>query len=555
MMISRTVIRRERQARRRPWRLAGIFAVTAVSFTTKRNFLATITTGLSSSSSPSISSRHRFTSNNNKIAVVGGGASGIFAAISAAENNNASEVVVIEATSSTLSKVKISGGGRCNVLHDTSKSIPTILAGYPRGKKELNGLYHKRFTPTMARDWFEQRGVILKVEEDGRMFPVTDSSQTIIDTLMKAAEDVGVEIRYRNKVVSIDKKLLSNIKNNSNDDDDDDDSNDPVVDESNDIGDRLFTVNYKDGTQEDFCSIILATGSAPAGHVLAKSLGHDPLVQPVPSLFTLNCKHAVSSSDDEKGNGLLHGLSGVSVPTGRITLQIESSSTKDDDDDDDNKEKGKKKKKKKQQLVQEGPLLITHHGISGPATLRLSAFAAREFRDINYRGYVTINWDAGSLPNSNPDQVLEELWKVTQTNPKRGVASVCPLPNNSIPRRLWQALVMASGFTSDSKWGSVSKKSVRLLAQNIVACRLEITSKGTFKEEFVTAGGVDLKEINMKTMESKICPGLFLCGEVINVDGVTGGYNFMNCWSTGFVAGESSSSYQTSLLLQEKEEQ
>ncbi|OEU15314.1 HI0933-like protein [Fragilariopsis cylindrus CCMP1102] len=509
-MISRTVIRRERQVqRRRPWRLAGIFAVTAVSFTTKRNFLATITTGLSSSSS-SPSSRHdaQFAPNNsNKIAVVGGGASGIFAAIAAAENNAgvATEVVVIEATSSTLSKVKISGGGRCNVLHDTSKSVPTILAGYPRGQRELNGLYHKRFTPTMARDWFEQRGVILKVEEDGRMFPVTDSSQTIIDTLMKAAENVGVEIRYRNKVVSIDKK--------NNDDSDDE----PVADGSN----NLFTVNYKDGTQEDFCSIILATGSAPAGHLLAKSLGHDPLVQPVPSLFTLNCKHAVSSSDDENENGLLHGLSGVS----------------------------------KQQLVQEGPLLITHHGISGPATLRLSAFAAREFRDINYRGHVTINWDAGSLPNSNPDQVLEELWKVTQTNPKRGVASVCPLPNNSIPRRLWQALVFSSGFTSDSKWGSVSKKSVRLLAQNIVECRLEITSKGTFKEEFVTAGGVDLKEINMKTMESKICPGLFLCGEVINVDGVTGGYNFMNCWSTGFVAGESSSSYQTSLLVKENEVQ
>jgi predicted Rossmann fold flavoprotein len=535
MMLSRTVIRRERQVqRRRPWRLAGIFAVTAVSFATKRNFLATITTGLSSSSS-SPSSRHaRFASNNNKIAVVGGGASGIFAAIAAAENNaGVAEVIVIEATSSTLSKVKISGGGRCNVLHDTSKSIPTILAGYPRGQRELNGLYHKRFTPTMAREWFEQRGVILKVEEDGRMFPVTDSSQSIIDTLMKAAEDVGVEIRYRNKVASIDKI-------NS------DDSNEPVVDGSN----HLFTINYKDGTQEDFCSIILATGSAPAGHLLAKSLGHDPLVQPVPSLFTLNCKHAVSSSDDENENGLLHGLSGVSVPSGRITLQIESSTK----DDDDNKEKGKKKKKK-QQLVQEGPLLITHHGISGPATLRLSAFAAREFRDINYRGHVTINWDAGSLPNSNPDQVLEELWKVTQTNPKRGVASVCPLPNNSIPRRLWQALVLSSGFTSDSKWGSVSKKSVRLLAQNIVACRLEITSKGTFKEEFVTAGGVDLKEINMKTMESKICPGLFLCGEVINVDGVTGGYNFMNCWSTGFVAGESSSSYQTSLLFQENEEQ
>jgi len=209
-----------------------------------------------------------------------------------------------------------------------------------------------------------------------------------------------------------------------------------------------------------------------------------------------------------------------------------------------------KKKKKPRQIVQEGPILVTHHGLSGPATLRLSAFAAREFRDINYRGEVTVNWDirAASMDRGNPEEVLEELWKVTSANPKRNVASACPLPNNAIPRRLWQALVLHSGFAPDTKWGSATKKSVRKLAQNLVACPLEITSKGTFKEEFVTAGGVDLKEIDMTTMESKKCKGLFLCGEVINVDGVTGGFNFMNCWSTGFVAGESSSSRTVSLL-------
>mmetsp|Transcript_54930 Transcript_54930/g.61384 ORF Transcript_54930/g.61384 Transcript_54930/m.61384 type:complete len:528 (+) Transcript_54930:42-1625(+) len=519
-MLSRTAIR-ERQ-RRRPWQLAGIFAVT-VSLTTKRNCVTSIITTTTGLSSPSFSRQPLPLP--NKIAVIGGGASGIFAAIAAAEyaSPSSAEVVVLEATSKTLSKVKISGGGRCNVLHDTSKSIQTILSGYPRGQKELNGLYHKRFTPTMAREWFDQRGVELKVEDDGRMFPITDSSQTIIDTLIEAARDARVDIRLRQKVSSIHKKILP-IKNYT------DDSVD-LGDKSNGTDSHLFTVQYKDGTQENFCSIILATGSAPAGHILAKSLGHNPLVPPVPSLFTLNCKHAVSSS--ESGNGLLYGLSGLSVPSGSITLQIDSSTK------DDNKNKGNKKKK--QQLVQEGPILITHHGISGPATLRLSAFAAREFRDINYRGHVTINWDTASLPKSNPEQVFEDLWKVTHTNPKRNVASLCPLPNNSIPRRLWQALVMTSGFSQDSKWGNASKKFVRSLAQNLVACRLEITSKGTFKEEFVTAGGVDLKEIDMKTMESKICPGLFLCGEIINVDGVTGGYNFMNCWSTGFVAGESSS--------------
>lgn len=485
----------QRRWQRRSWRLAGFFAVSLAS--AERG----LTTALSSSTP-------------QKIAVIGGGASGMFASIAAAEYaefaKSSTQVVVLEATSKTLQKVKISGGGRCNVLHDTSKTTPTLLAGYPRGQKELNGLYHKRFTPSMARDWFELRGVELKTEQDGRMFPVTDSSQTIIDTLMNAATQVGVDIRLRQKVVNV----VS-----------DGDENSPT-----------FTVYYKDGSQEQFASVILATGSTPAGHALAMSLGHDPLVQPVPSLFTLNCKHAISSED-----GLLHGLSGLSVPTGRITLKVDPPPAADGT---------KKKKPSKQQIVQEGPILITHHGISGPATLRLSAFAAREFKDINYRGTVTINWDtqAASMDKGNPEQVLEELWKVTLSNPKRNVASLCPLPNNAIPRRLWQALVLYSGFTKDCKWGSANKKSVRKLAQNLVACPLEITSKGTFKEEFVTAGGVDLKQINMKTMESKVCEGLYLCGEVINVDGVTGGFNFMNCWSTGFVAGESSSFRVSSLL-------
>ncbi len=489
MLATRRALGGERRCwQRRSWKLAGLFAVSLV---TKRGLAL---------SSP------------NKIAVIGGGASGMFASIAAAEYaefaRSQTKVVVLEATSKTLSKVKISGGGRCNVLHDTSKTTSTILAGYPRGQKELQGLYHKRFTPTMARDWFELRGVELKVEADGRMFPVTDSSQTIMDTLMGAASEAGVDVRLRQKVVNVTK--------------DEDDTTTTTT---------KFTIHYKDGTTEDFCSVILATGSTPAGHALAMSLGHDPLVQPVPSLFTLNCKHAIVEE------GLLHGLSGLSVPTGKITLRVDNT-----DDNNNNR--------KKQQIVQEGPILITHHGISGPATLRLSAFAAREFRDINYRGIVTVNWDtqAFSMDKSNPEQVLEELWKVTLSNPKKKIASLCPLANNAIPRRLWQALVVHSGFSPDDKWGSAPKKMVRKLATNLVACPLEITSKGTFKEEFVTAGGVNLKEIDMKTMESKVCEGLYLCGEVINVDGVTGGFNFMNCWSTGFVAGESCSEKASSLL-------
>ena len=423
----------------------------------------------------------------SKIAVVGGGASGIFASIAAAEqlyyDSPETKIVVLEATSKTLSKVKISGGGRCNVMHDTSKTIPTILAGYPRGSKELNGLYHKRFTPTMARDWFEYRGVELKTESDGRMFPTTDSSQTIIDTLLNAAVEAGVDIRKKQKVVSIQ----------------------PPQDDT-----PTFEIHYKDDTVEEFNAVIMATGSAPSGWELVQSLGHD-LVKPVPSLFTLNCKH------DIKEDGLLHGLSGLSVPNAKVSLSKKN--------------------------FQEGPLLVTHHGISGPAALRLSAFFAREFHEQNYRGPITINWDIPAL-GTNEEKLFEQLWQITKSNPKKTISGVCPVPGNNIPRRLWSALIVkGSGIPENTVWGNAPKKSVRKLATNLVAFPLEVTGKGAFKEEFVTAGGVPLKEINMKSMESKVVPGVFMCGELINVDGVTGGYNFMNCWSTGYVAGHAAANH------------
>ena len=449
-------------SKRRSWRGACFFLM-IYTFSTRRRLFGTAI---------SLSCK-------NKIAIIGGGASGIFSSIAASEHED-TQVAVLEATSKTLQKVKISGGGRCNVMHDTSKPVPTILSGYPRGNKELNGLYKKRFSPKMARDWFELRGVDLKTEEDGRMFPTTDSSQTIIDTLMNAAHDEGVDIRMRQKVDSI---LQTD--------------------------DCTFIIQFKDGSEQQFQAVILATGSSPAGYILAESLGHS-IVAPVPSLFTLNCKH------DIKEDGVLHGLSGISVPSARVSLS------------------------KKQ--YQEGPLLITHHGLSGPAVLRLSAFAAREFKEMNYRGQMKINWDTAALGN-NEEQLFEQLWTITSSNPKRNVSSVCPIPNNSIPRRLWSSLVLASGFKSDTSWGDTPKKLVRKLANNLVSYPMEFTGKGTFKEEFVTAGGVSLKEIDMKDMQSKKCPGLFFCGELINVDGVTGGYNFMNCWSTGFVAGHGSADY------------
>lgn len=356
-------------------------------------------------------------------------------------------------------------------MHDTNKSIPMILGSYPRGNKELNGVYRKHFTPEMARDWFEYRGVELKTEADGRMFPTTDSSQTILDTLMNAAQEEGVEIRTRQKVASITR----NDKNGN------------------------FFVGWKDAEEppEEFEAVILATGSAPVGYGLAKSLGHE-LVQPAPSLFTLNCKHAI------KEGGLLCGLSGISTPTARVTLSMTTVTGGESSSDPDKKVK---KKKKTTKLQQEGPLLITHHGLSGPAALRLSAFAAREFQEINYRTHITVHWDTGI--GSNVEEVFEKLWQVTSSNPKRTVSSVCPIPNNQIPRRLWSALVEYSGLGSNDSnpdgilWGSAPKKLVRKLATNLVACPLEMTGKGTFKEEFVTAGGVSLVELEMKTMQSK----------------------------------------------------
>lgn len=442
-----------------------------------------------------------------RIAVVGGGASGIFGSIqaaavassssaaAAAHNIHNTKVMVLEAGPKTLGKVKISGGGRCNVLHDTTKPVGDILASYPRGSKELRGLYHKHFTPQQAREWFTKRGVQLKTEEDGRMFPTSDSSQTIIDTLLEAADDVGVDIQRQRKVLAI----------------------------SRDENTHKFLVDFKDSS-ELFDAVILATGSAAAGHDLARNLGHT-IVDPVPSLFTLNAKNQVQDG------GLLHGLSGVSVPLAKVTLKVDVEG-----------------KKKKQLLSQEGPLLITHNGISGPATLRLSAFAAREFHKVNYRGDVAIHW-APELGSA--DEIADMLWQCKTLTPRRAVSTSCPLmlaeQTSAIPRRLWAALVAASGFDKETTWNEAPKKKVGALARMVCDCTMDVTGKSVFKEEFVTAGGVSLKEIDMTTMESRMCPGLFFCGEVVDVDGVTGGFNFMNCWSTGYTAGNGAAAYVAGL--------
>jgi predicted flavoprotein YhiN len=429
------------------------------------------------------------------------------------------------------------------VLHDTSKPTGEILNGYPRGKKELTGLLSSRFTPQQAQEWFQKQGVELKTEPDGRMFPTTDNSQTVIDALLNAASRNGlVDIRTREKVLEV------------------------AVPCSNSRHFKLSTQRKdKNGEKqvrdETFDAIILATGSSPAGYQLAQSIleqsaaekqmgkPSDSFVSPVPSLFTMNTK-----LDIKEEGCLLYGLAGVSVPKAHVNFRPEEVGTPTLEAAP--KVAKKRSKNPPAHLQQQGPLLVTHHGVSGPAVLRLSAFGARDFHQANYRGTLCIHWapDLG-----NVEDIVQDLWKMTQTNPKRMVSTGCPLTVTStmkdssefvdktiaaIPKRLWYSFVVhGCGIDPNTTWAEISKKSVRKLASLMAECNLQVTGKGTFKEEFVTAGGVALKEIDMKLMMSKSCPGFFLCGEVINVDGVTGGFNFMNCWGTGFVAGTSAADF------------
>lgn len=379
--------------------------------------------------------------------VIGGGAAGVFAAIHC-------KALLLEKTNQLLAKVRISGGGRCNVTHacfDPAK----LAQNYPRGAKELVGPFHY-FQPKDTIAWFEKRGVPLKTESDGRMFPTTDSSQTIIDCLLQAAETAGVEIRKQQKIETIEK------------------------------------------TEEGFLvqgipakNILLATGSSPWGYEMAQKFGHT-IVEPVPSLFTFN----VPTSP-------LLDLSGISVPNATLTL------------------KGMK---------QQGPLLLTHWGFSGPAALKLSAWAARELHDVGYKATLVINWVSASSQEALTQELLQ--WK--QTRPLQGFPPL--LPSNLLLKLL--------GPQINTPIGKLSNHTLAHFAAKLYADPYEVNGKTTYKQEFVTAGGVNLKEIDFKTMQSRITPGLFFAGEILNIDGVTGGFNFQNAWTTGFLAGIAMSKFQ-----------
>ncbi len=402
---------------------------------------------------------------NQKIIVIGGGAAGFFGAISFATHQPKSDITIIEATNQVLGKVKISGGGRCNVTHHCFNPSQ-LITNYPRGGKELRGAF-ARFQPQDTVRWFEKRGVKLKTEPDGRMFPITDDSQTIIDCLIKAAKNAGVKIMIKTPVKTIKKR------------------------------ENKYIIIFKSGEIIEADKILITTGSNQLGYQWAQSLGHT-IQPPIPSLFTFKIK-----------DSRLHNLAGISSDNVHIQLSLT---------------KGKR-------LEQQGPLLITHWGLSGPAVLKLSAWGARVLYDHNYQINLTLNW----LPEHNLETIKQELNQLKNKIAKQKVSNY---NGYSIPKRLWQSLVNYSLVNSEKVWAEINKKEIEKLALELTRGVYKIEGKGVFKDEFVTCGGVTLKEIDFKTMESKICPGLYFAGEVLDIDGVTGGFNFQNAWTTGWLAGQ-----------------
>ncbi len=392
--------------------------------------------------------------------VVGGGAAGFFAAITCAENSGKS-VLILEKTSQLLQKVKISGGGRCNVTHQCFEPRE-LSTNYPRGEKSMIGPFH-RFGAADTVEWFTSRGVTLKTEADGRMFPDTDSSQTIVDTLLGAADAAGVSVHTSEGVTSV-------VENEEH-----------------------FELLTDTGSSYTAASVLIATGGTrlAAGARLAESLGHE-LHPPTPSLFTFKVK-------DPRIDGLL----GLSVSPAEVRIQ-------------------------QSRLASRGPVLITHWGLSGPGILKISAWGARELAGRDYRFDISVNW----LPDADPAAVVAEK---RRSEAKRQLASSSPFA--SIPKRLWLRLLAAAAVPDTTTWAQLSKtQSTRLLDQ-LTNSTFSVNGKSTNKDEFVTCGGISLKEINFQTMESKLVHGLFFAGEVIDVDGVTGGFNFQNAWTNGFHAG------------------
>jgi predicted Rossmann fold flavoprotein len=396
--------------------------------------------------------------------VIGGGAAGFFGAINAAQRNPALKILIAEKSTKLLSKVKVSGGGRCNATHNLFEPA-SFSRHYPRGQKELRKLFQS-FQAKDTVDWFEKRNVKLKAEDDGRMFPITDDSQTIVDCFLEQARRLGVEIRTSCEVekITIDK--------------------------------RQFELSVRGGDTLLSQNVLVAIGghNHTEPYNFIRATGH-AVIPTIPSLFTFN-------DPAKKFNDLM----GVSVPDAEVKI----AGTK---------------------LSERGPVLITHWGLSGPAVIKLSSWAAEYLHEHKYEFTALVNW-TGKMTEDDLRKTL-----ITQKE-EHGRQKILTNPMLGLPSRLWERLTTLAEIESSKIWAAASNKDINRLLEFMIRCPFHIKGKTTFKEEFVSCGGVDLKEINLETMESKKVPGLYFAGEVLNIDGETGGFNFQAAWTTAWVAAQ-----------------
>lgn len=396
-----------------------------------------------------------------KIGIIGGGAAGFFAAITAAETNSINNISILEKSTSVLSKVRISGGGRCNVTNSVM-DVKEFVKNYPRGSKELISVF-SRFSNLETIEWFRNHGVELKTESDGRVFPVSNNSQTVIDLFINLSSKYNIRL-----ITGFD---AANIL----------------------LDDGVFTVKDKRGNTMTFDKLLISTGgfSTIEKYSWLNKLGHK-IIPPVPSLFTFNCK-----------DNILKGLQGISVED--VILKIRNT-----------------------KLLSHGDILITHWGLSGPAILKLSAFGARILNEMNYKFTLEVCWTKAD--------VHKEIEKAQKNSP---IKQIIKHPIRNIPTRLWESLIKNSEVNHEKRFNELSKKDIEAINNILTKSQLSINGKSTFKEEFVTAGGVSLKEVDFRTMESKKVKGFYFAGEILDIDGITGGFNFQSAWSTAHIAGQS----------------
>ncbi len=399
-----------------------------------------------------------------KLAIIGGGAAGFFAGVNAARLHPDLDVTIFEKSREVMSKVRISGGGRCNVTHHCFD--PKVMAkAYPRGSKELRWAF-EQFQAKDTVEWFQERDIDLKTESDGRMFPVSDDSATIINCLKEEARKHDVTVHKRTRVEGIS----------------------PTNDQ--------YELSIRDEASQTFDAVVIATGGSNrrSTYEWLEELGHS-IVEPVPSLFTFNFK-----------NKIFEDLSGISVKGCAVAIEGTS-------------------------YQHTGPILITHWGLSAPAVLKTSAWAARYLYDQEYHFTIRVNW----LHPHDEQEIRNSLKQLRQDNARKTAAKQAQFP---IPNRLWERFLELSDIAPNTRWAELSNEQIHNLAQQLTNAHYEIEGKTTYKEEFVTSGGIPLSEVNMGTMESKKCPNLYFAGEVLNIDGITGGYNFQSAWTTGWIAAQ-----------------